>query len=40
MTGRIIRMLAALDPSRLAVMHGSCYVGDCATLLSQLATYY
>ena len=29
-------MLAALKPSRLAVMHGSCYAGDCAAALSEL----
>ena len=33
-------MLAALKPSRLAVMHGSCYAGDCAAALSELAAYY
>jgi hypothetical protein len=33
-------MLAALKPSRLAVMHGSCYSGDCAAALSELAAYY
>lgn len=39
-TGPTIRMLAALKPSRLAVMHGSCYVGDCAAALVELAAYY
>jgi hypothetical protein len=39
-TGPTIRMLAALKPSRLAVMHGSCYAGDCAAALSDLALYY
>ena len=39
-TGPTIRMLAALKPSRLAVMHGSCYAGDCVTALSDLAGYY
>ena len=39
-TGPTIRMLAALKPSRLAVMHGSSYAGDCATALSDLAAYY
>ena len=39
-TGPTIRMLAALKPSRLAVMHGSCYTGDCAAALAELATYY
>jgi hypothetical protein len=36
-TGRTIRMLAALKPRYLAVMHGSCYAVDCSTALSQLA---
>ena len=39
-TGPTVRMLAALKPSRLAVMHGSCYAGDCAAALSGLAAYY
>lgn len=39
-TGPTIRMLAALKPSRLAVMHGSCYAGDCTAALSELAAYY
>ena len=39
-TGPTIRMLAALKPGRLAVMHGSCYAGDCAAALSKLAVYY
>ena len=39
-TGPTIRMLAALKPSRLAVMHGSCYAGDCTAALLQLAAYY
>ena len=39
-TGPTIRMLAALKPNRLAVMHGSCYAGDCAAALSELAAYY
>jgi flavorubredoxin len=39
-TGPTIRMLAALKPSRLAVMHGSCYEGDCAAALSELAVYF
>ncbi|PPC96372.1 MAG: MBL fold metallo-hydrolase, partial [Methylocystis sp.] len=40
MTGPTIRMLAALEPRRLAVMHGSSFEGDCAALLSQLADFY
>jgi flavorubredoxin len=39
-TGPTIRMLAALHPRRLAVMHGSCFVGDCGALLGELATFY
>jgi flavorubredoxin len=39
-TGPTIRMLAALKPRCLAVMHGSCYAGDCTTALSKLAEYY
>jgi flavorubredoxin len=39
-TGPTIRMLAELKPSRLAVMHGSCFTGDCAAMLSDLALYY
>ncbi|HET9848459.1 MAG TPA: MBL fold metallo-hydrolase [Candidatus Dormibacteraeota bacterium] len=39
-TGPTIRMLASLKPSCLAVMHGSCYEGDCAAALLQLARYY
>jgi hypothetical protein len=33
-------MLAALAPSRLAVMHGSSFEGDCAGQLLSLADYY
>lgn len=39
-TGPTIRMLAELKPSRLAVMHGSCYAGDCAVAFSELAVYF
>ena len=39
-TGPTIRMLAALKPNRLAVMHGSCYEGDCTAALSELVAYY
>lgn len=39
-TGPTIRTLAALKPSRLAVMHGTCYAGDCASELLKLADYY
>jgi flavorubredoxin len=34
------RRLAELNPQRLAVMHGSSYDGDCATLLRTLADVY
>jgi flavorubredoxin len=34
------RRLADLDPKRLAVMHGSSYEGDCATLLRTMADVY
>ena len=39
-TGPTIRMLAALAPARLAVMHGSSFEGDAAGQLSRLADYY
>ncbi|HEY8162862.1 MAG TPA: MBL fold metallo-hydrolase [Methylocystis sp.] len=39
-TAPTIRMLAALKPNRLAVMHGSCFEGDCAAQLSGLAAYF
>ena len=35
-----IRRLAALQPKTLAVMHGSCFAGDCAGQLEGLAAYY
>jgi hypothetical protein len=35
-----IRRLAALQPTTLAVMHGSCFAGDCAGQLNGLADYY
>jgi hypothetical protein len=38
--GPTIRILAALKPSRLAVMHGSSYSGHCAAAVSELAVYY
>jgi flavorubredoxin len=34
------RRLADLNPQRLAIMHGSSYDGDCATLLRQMADVY
>jgi flavorubredoxin len=34
------RRLADLEPARLAVMHGSSYEGDCASLLRQMADVY
>ena len=39
-TGPTIRMLAGLKPNRLAVMHGSCYAGDCAIALLELAANF
>ena len=39
-TAATIRGLAALEPRRLAVMHGPCFEGDCAAALSGLADYY
>jgi flavorubredoxin len=39
-TAPTIRRLAALKPKRLAVMHGSCFEGDCAAELEALAAYY
>ncbi len=38
--GGTIRKLAALKPKRLAVMHGSCFEGDCVAELNALADYY
>jgi flavorubredoxin len=38
--GPTIRRLAALQPRKLAVMHGSCFEGDCAAELEGLAAYY
>jgi hypothetical protein len=34
------RRLADLEPKTLAVMHGSSYNGDCASLLRNLADVY
>jgi len=39
-TAPTIRALKALNPERIAVMHGSCFVGDCAGELERLASYY
>ena len=39
-TAPTIRRLKALHPSRLAVMHGSCFEGDCAAELEKLAAYF
>jgi hypothetical protein len=38
--GATIRKLIDLQPQRLAVMHGSCFEGDCAAELTGLARYY
>ena len=39
-TAPTIRRLASLAPRTLAVMHGSCFAGDCAGQLEGLADYY
>jgi flavorubredoxin len=39
-TAPTIRRLAKLEPRTLAVMHGSCFRGDCARELNALADYY
>ena len=39
-TGPTLRSLAALEPSKLAVMHGSSFEGDCAAALESLAAGY
>jgi len=39
-TGPIIRSLKDLKPKRMAVMHGTCFEGDCAAELEGLAVYY
>ena len=39
-TGPTIRALADLDPSRLAIMHGPVFTGDCAQALLDLADAY
>jgi hypothetical protein len=39
-TGPTIRNLAALAPATLAVMHGSCFTGDGAKALLELADEY
>lgn len=39
-TAPTIRALKALAPQRLAVMHGSCFEGDCEHELEALAVYY
>lgn len=38
-TGQTIRALKELHPHRLAVMHGSCFEGDCEAELEGLAAY-
>ena len=38
-TGRTIRALKDLHPDRLAVMHGSCFEGDCGQELEALAAF-
>jgi hypothetical protein len=39
-TGPTIRNLAGLAPATLAVMHGSCFAGDGAKALLELADEY
>lgn len=39
-TAPTIRALASLRPAKLAVMHGSCFEGDCADALNSLADYF
>ena len=39
-TAPTIRKLAALDPSTLAIMHGSAFAGDCQEALTALAAGY
>lgn len=39
-TAPTLRRLAQLRPTRLAVMHGSCFEGDCAGALNRLADYF
>jgi flavorubredoxin len=39
-TGATMRRLAALEPKRLAVMHGSSFSGDARPVLEALADYY
>lgn len=39
-TAATIRSFKALGAARLAVMHGSCFEGDCAAELEALAGYY
>ena len=39
-TAPIIRSLAALQPTTLALMHGSSFTGDCAAALNGLADFY
>jgi hypothetical protein len=37
-TGRILEGLASLNPSTLAIMHGSSFSGNCRKSLLELAT--
>jgi flavorubredoxin len=39
-TGPTLRRLAALEPERLALMHGPTFVGDAAAQLTELADYF
>ena len=40
LTGATLRRLAALEPQRLALMHGPTFVGDAARQLRTLAEYF
>lgn len=40
LTAPTIRRLASLKPRTIAVMHGSCFAGDCVQQLNGLADYY
>ncbi|MDT8067815.1 MAG: MBL fold metallo-hydrolase [Terriglobia bacterium] len=39
-TGRLLSALAALQPARLATMHGSSFEGDCSAALLDLSTVF
>ncbi|MBX3707535.1 MAG: hypothetical protein KF911_12980 [Pseudomonadales bacterium] len=39
-TAAVIRSLKGLGPARLAVMHGTCFIGDCESELERLAAHF